>query len=694
MPAFFPRLVSGVIKDDTELLSEGYYTDADRVRFRAVQQAKGPSLAMPQIIGGWEKATQDTFVGACRAMLGWEDLEGRKVVGVGTSRKTYAYTAGRLYDITPIRDDSATSGVKSSNITSTAGTVTLNVLHTAHGVSDGDMVYVQAGTAVGGLDLGAAGTLATARLTASELSAFVIVKHTAHGRTSGDFVEFAGASAVGGIGAADINTGHRVYTLNANNYLFEAGTPAGSTETGGGAPTYRYYDRFVATYVDDDNFSIPGPSAAASSETAGATVHWKFELAIGRVNAALSAGYSTGTYSAGYYSLPSTLSDLKARVWHLALFGQNLIGCYAESPLYRWENNYSQSMAAVAATDAPQKNLSVMVTPERFLVALGTEDAASSTYDPMQVAWATQEGGFSSNEWTPAATNTAGDIRLAEGTRIIRGLTMPFVSVIWTDTALYQMRYLADTTYIFGFELLGTECGLIGANAAVRTGDTGRVFWLSSTRRFFMWQGGAPVVLACPVREWLFAQFAPVQEDLIYAGHNPRWNEVWWFIPTREDNECAIYVAYNYVEGWWTVGTFEISAWHHNGDGNYPIATHTDGTIQLHEKGQSDNGDAFSWLFETAYQDIEDGENLMYVDRFVPDHKDLVGGATYSIKTKIWPQGDETTTSIGSVSGSTLYKTFRAIGRQVKIRAEGDSAPAGGRVGRWSFNVKPTGAKR
>ena len=84
----------------------------------------------------------------------------------------------------------------------------------------------------------------------------------------------------------------------------------------------------------------------------------------------------------------------------------------------------------------------------------------------------------------------------------------------------------------------------------------------------------------------------------------------------------------------------------------------------------------------------------MYVDRFVPDHKDLVGGATYSIKTKIWPQGDETTTSIGSVSGSTLYKTFRAIGRQVKIRAEGDSAPAGGRVGRWSFNVKPTGAKR
>lgn len=690
MTFFSPRMASGVVRDDPGLAAEGAYLSTDKVRLRLILKD-----ILPEIIGGWEKATQDTVSGKARALHVWEDLDGQKVVAIGTHKKLYIYTGGLLWDITPVRDDSVTSGTLSDPFDTVDTDATVTVNHTAHGVISGDTVYLKA-DAVGGVTFGAAGTYSSNPIQTVENSDFIIVTHTSHGLTSGEYVTLASASATGGIAAASINKTHRVYVLSDDAFQIQVATSATSTATGGGTPTYVYFHGFEATYVDANSYTVEARSAATSTVTGGGgTTSWWYELNIGLENTTRTAGYSTGTYSSGLYSLPSTGSDLRARVWHFSNFGQNLLANYRESPLYRWQNNLSQSAAAVAATDAPAKNLSHMVTPERFIVTLGTEDAATSTFDTMRYAFATQEGGFTTNDWTPAATNTAGDKRLAEGTRIVRGLAMPQISLIWTDTALYGLQYLQDTTLVFGDSLLGTGCGLIGPNAMTRVADVGAVIWLSSSQRFFIWNGGAPQMIPCPVRDYLFDNLAAVQEDLIFAGHNSRWNEVWWFYPSAETNENAAYVVYNYRDNLWYIGTFTITAWGDLADSGFPIAVDADGTVQFYERPTgTDNGDAISWHFETAPVDIEDGDRVYMIDRFMPDNRDLVGGCTLIMKSRFWANGTETTTTVGTFNSATQSLAFRAKGRQISYRIEGNSAPAKGRFGRPTFNVKPGGERR
>lgn len=690
MPFFSPRMVSGVVRDDPGLAAEGAYLSTDKTRLRRILND-----ILAEIIGGWEKATADTLLGKGRAMHVWEDLEGQKTVAIGTHRKLYVYTAGFLWDITPVRDDSDTSGTLSDPFDTTDTDETVTVNHTAHGLEDGGYAYLKAAAAVGGITFGAAGTYSSNPLQTVQGSTFVIVSHTAHGLSDGEFFTMASATATGGVGTGALNTTHRVYVLSPDAFQIEVSTAATSSATGGGTPTYEYYHGFPISYVDADTYTVEARSAATSTVSGGGgTTKWKYEINPGLENTTRTAGYSTGTYSSGYYSLPSTQSDLRARVWHFSNFGQNLLANYRESPLYRWQNNLSQSATALG-NDAPQQSLSHMVVPERFIVALGTEEATGSTFDAMRYAWASQEAGFSNGDWTPAATNTAGDNRLAEGTRIVRGMPLPFVSLIWTDTALYQLTYLQDTDFVFGAQLAGTGCGLIGPNAAVAIDDVGSVVWLSSSKRFFMWAGGSPTVIDCPVRDYLFDDLAPVQEDLIFAGHNSRWNEVWWFYPTAAANETAAYIAFNYRQNLWFIGTFDITAWGDVADSGFPIAAHADGTVQLHERDTgTDNGDAISWHFETAPVDIQDGGNIYMVDRFMPDTRDMVGGGTLIMKSRFWANGAETSVTAGTFNTATESLAFRAKGRQIAWRVEGNSAPAKGRFGRPTFNVKQTGERR
>ena len=75
---------------------------------------------------------------------------------------------------------------------------------------------------------------------------------------------------------------------------------------------------------------------------------------------------------------------------------------------------------------------------------------------------------FSSQEditdYTPTATNSAGTQRLADGSRIVGALRGRNAIYVWTDTALFIMRFVG-APFTFAFEQVGTNCGLIGKNA-------------------------------------------------------------------------------------------------------------------------------------------------------------------------------------------------------------------------------------
>ena len=90
-------IAPGVIKDNTEVLSEGFWSDADKIRFRNVA-----GKSHPEVVGGQQDATDQTIDGKCRSMHEWESLGGEKWVALGTNTSLYIFAQGYLWNITPL----------------------------------------------------------------------------------------------------------------------------------------------------------------------------------------------------------------------------------------------------------------------------------------------------------------------------------------------------------------------------------------------------------------------------------------------------------------------------------------------------------------------------------------------------------------------------------------------------------------
>ena len=55
------------------------------------------------------------------------------------------------------------------------------------------------------------------------------------------------------------------------------------------------------------------------------------------------------------------------------------------------------------------------------------------------------------NTYAPSATNSAGTYRLQDGSKIMGGIVAKENILIWTDNALYSMKFVGSP-YTFGFE--------------------------------------------------------------------------------------------------------------------------------------------------------------------------------------------------------------------------------------------------
>ena len=84
----------GVNKDNTNYSNEFGWFDSNLVRFK-----KG----LPEKIGGWAKYITAAFLGKCRALHQWVNLNGTSIIGLGTTFKYYIARGDAFVDITPIR---------------------------------------------------------------------------------------------------------------------------------------------------------------------------------------------------------------------------------------------------------------------------------------------------------------------------------------------------------------------------------------------------------------------------------------------------------------------------------------------------------------------------------------------------------------------------------------------------------------
>ena len=695
---------SGVNRENTRYTNEGGWYVSEKVRFRQ---------GTPEKIGGWARISAYTFLGICRALWNWVTLGSQNLMGVGTNLKYYIEQGGQYNDITPIRTRNY-----SAALTNPFDTV--------------------------------------------NLSTTVTVNDTAHGAQVGDLVYFSGASAVGGVPAAELNTRHVIATLvSANAYTIVVTTAATSTVTGGGGSvTAQYYintfalgtDPFTAngtttvvvtanshgalngdfvtfsgatgtyasqltgefqiTYLTINTFSITTSSALAAGSYGGSSVLASYQINTGPAIQNPLVGWGSGGWGLGNWGQGVSVND-SLRIWSANNWGEDLVFGPRKGGIYYWDASTTVTTRGVAiqtlpgAIDTPTVQNFIFVSDiYRFVLCFGCNDTGSAIQDPMLIRWSDQE---SVTDWLPTAVNQAGSIRLSHGSEIITANQTRQEIVVFTNSSLYSLQYIG-APLVWGAQLLGDNISIIGPNAVATA--SGIVFWMGKDK--FYTYSGRIETLNCDLRKYIFNDINMLQNEQVFAGTNESFNEIWWFYCSSDSTAINRYVVYNYLERIWHYGTLGRTAWIDVGLRDFPQATTYSQNIVSHELG-NDDGETATTLpinayIESAEFDIQDGHNLGFVYRIIPDIT-FSGSNTQNpqVTMTLIPMmnsgsGYNNPQSLAGSSSATVTRTstatieqftgqiyVRVRGRQMIFKIESDGLGVAWQLGAPRIDIRPDG---
>jgi hypothetical protein len=589
---------------------------------------------LPEKLGGWTQfnVTSPYFVGAVSEVFTWNDLDGAPYAALGTNRKLYVFYGGAWFDLTPIR------------ATTSAGDVTF---------------------------------------AATTGSPIITVTDASHGAITGDFVTFSGVNA-NGLGA------------------------------GGNITQAILQSEFEITEVLTGNsYTITAPVNANASDVGngGASVVGQYQINVGSDVSYNDFGWGTGTWGLSTWGTPRSASaglTLFSRVWQFDVFGELLIAQLVDGGIYEWSPSVGTGTRASAISGAPTKSKYALVsTPDRHLVCFGTEATVGtpSTQDPMLVRFSNQED---RNQFVESATNTAGGQRLTDGSFIVTATRSRGQILIWTDTSIHGQQYVGPP-YTFGFQQLGANCGCIGPHAAVDV--NGVAYWMS-TEAFYVFDGTVKK-LPCTVQDFVFKDLDFIQATKVHAGVNAQFNEVTWWYCTAGEEYIDRFVTYNYLENVWSVGSLSRTAWADIGTFDKPLATNYDpngtestlttiygltaGRAQLfnQEDGYNGNGAAILSYIVSGYFDIGDGDQMMFMSRFIPDFKNQLGDLTVRLRLRAYPQATAVPSTLDpyTVTPTTQKIDTRARGRQISLTIESDAVDTNWRYGTMRVDIQPDGLR-
>ena len=503
----------------------------------------------------------------------------------------------------------------------------------------------------------------------------------------------------------------------------------------------------VITVPTSSTFTITQSSNASGTVSTGGSLSIKPYEPVGPRAQSYGYGWGIGAWGDGNWGEAATASEvsLEPGLWSLDNFGQVLIATIANGKTFTWnggaasalDNRASTTTSGFETNNNPTATRLTLISPTtRHLIHLATETTigTTTTQDDMFIRFSDQEG---INTYAPSAINTAGTQRLQDGTKIIGALKAKESILIWTDNALYTMKFIG-APFTFGFEQVGTNCGLIGKNADIEI--DGVAFWMSP-KGFFAFDGTVKS-LPCSVEDHVFENIDTTKGQQISAGLNNLFTEVVWYYPSSGSEYNDKYVIYNYGEstltkvpgGVWYTGTEARTSWvdatiypkpfatkyDSNSDGTFPVIVGQDGlgqtTLFEHEVGtdqvnpngttttvtsfiQSYDIDLESRMRRTAQGGVASGavagEFFLALRRFVPDFKTLAGNCKVSLGVKRYPQDSQVTTALSpfTVTSSTLKKDTRARGRFLNIKIENDAASESWRFGTLKLDLQQDGRR-
>ena len=499
----------------------------------------------------------------------------------------------------------------------------------------------------------------------------VCVSDNAHGRSNGDFVFFTSAAVIGS--DVTLDSVYSISVVDANVYAIEVSDAAGATSTQTGSATFHY---LITTGAEN---AITGLGYGAASFQA-------------TVCASQTRAWNQPT-STGASDFVSQITQ-----WSLDNWGEDIVANRRSGAIYYWDADASTTpLRAAIVTNSPTTVNSIVVSPnDRHLIALGvnqfgTTASPSGTYNPMTVRWSNQED---MSNWTPSVSSTSGETILTDGTRIVGGVRSKNAITIWTDNSLWQMQYVGPP-FTFSFRQLGTNCGMIGPHAGIDY--SGVPIWMGY-ENFYAFDGQVRN-LPSTIRRYVFDNLNVDQKDKVYAGINSEFKEIIWLYPSLNSTECDSYVLYSPDENYWTYGT---CFWTTFADRTVFGNTITTGTTvagsNLYNNEPTDiftgNGAGLTSYLESGDFDIADGNELMFMDKIIPDFDINTGNIKFSVKTKQYPESTEVTEKGPfTISNTTQKVDMRARGRQGRIRVSCNSTGTKWRWGSLRLAVQPDGGR-
>jgi len=726
------KFAPGIDKQDTAVGAEGRWVDSDNVRFR---------YGLPEKVGGWQSLLNDTIVGVARKMLPFVDNDGNRYVAIGTDKFLLIYFEGQLFDITPLKAD-----ITAATIATTDGSATCTITtSSAHNINVGDIVLFDNVTLPGGTGYTAAdfedknfqvisvpspttftitqssnatGTVATGG--SITLKPYEPVGPAAQsygygfgiGNYGGTVTASATTTLNGGIVAADTTI-----TLTDASSFPTAGTVLiGNFSSGDYASTSE-----LVTYTGKSSNDLTGCTRSTNGTTAPASTATGTTV----TNATDWGGWGD--------AVEASTVTLEPGLWSLSNFGEVLIATVLNGKTFTWNSGIAARLTTRASTTTsgfqttnnPTATRTTLVSPTtRHLIHFGTETTIGtpSTQDDMFIRFSADED---INEYTVEATNTAGTQRLQDGTKIMGALVAKENILVWTDNALYTMKFVG-APFTFGFEQVGTNCGLIGQNAAVEI--DGVAYWMGNNG-FFSFDGTVNS-LPCSLEDDVYDNIDTTKGQQINAGINNLFTEVTWWYPTSGSDFNNRYVAYNYGEdnmrlpmGNWYGGTNTNSirttwidsltypkpyatAYNSSNTGTFPAVVgetglgqsvlfeHEIGTDQINPDGSTTTLTSFVQSYSFSLQK-DQSEIFLAMRRFLPNFKVLTGNNQVTIGITDFPAESlsDSTLSPFTINASTNKVDTRARGRYASIKIENTGSGESWRFGTFQVDLQPDGRR-
>ena len=513
-------------------------------------------------------------------------------------------------------------------------------------------------------------------------SSTVTVTDSSHGAVVNDFVTISGAVTLGGLVTASVlNAEHQITkVVNVNSYEIVVSVTANSSDSGNGGSGV---DGVYQINVGLDT-SVGGNGWGAGG--------------YGGVNADLS------TFGWGEAAASGTTA--KIRLWSHDNFGEDLLINPRDSGIFYSDESNGTGSAAVnltslsGASDVPTIAKQVLVSDlDRHIIVFGANTIGTTTQDPLLIRFGSQE---SLTDFTPTATNTAGDLRLSSGSTFVQAVETKQQILVFTDRSVFSMRFIGPP-FTFGLQELSKNTTIMSPKSAIAIDDA--VFWMGKDT-FYIYAGQTQQI-PCTVREKVFLDFNESQSDKVFAAANSQWGEIWWFYPSADSEETNKYVIYNYLEKTWCYGTLTRTAWHDRGIRRYPIAAGSSYLFE-HENGNDDDGSAMTASIESSQIDIGDGYNFTFIKQLIPDitfegSTSTTGNPTanFTLQARKGPGSTYSNTSGGSstrtattpVEQFTDLVNVRLRGRSFNMKLESTDQGVAWKLGTPRVDIRPDGRR-